>query len=78
MSSELLDYLQKQQGVIFKRLYQQPSTVLAVLRRMLPHLGQWHYSLLLRALLTALSENHGNGDAVHVRTSIRRGPDGLD
>ena len=40
MSTALLDYLQQQPGVTFRKLYRQPSTVLAVLRRMLPHLGE--------------------------------------
>jgi hypothetical protein len=40
MSVQLQDYLQLQTGVTFKKLYQQPATVLAVLRRMLPHLAK--------------------------------------
>jgi transcription initiation factor TFIIH subunit 4 len=40
MSVALQDYLQQQPGVTFKKLYQQPATVLAVLRRMLPHLAK--------------------------------------
>ncbi|KAF2665664.1 RNA polymerase II transcription initiation protein [Microthyrium microscopicum] len=40
LSSAVLDYLQAQPGVTFKRLYLQPPTVLAVLRRMLPHLAK--------------------------------------
>jgi hypothetical protein len=39
MSAALLEYLEQLPGLAFKRLYEQPSTVLAVLRRMLPHLG---------------------------------------
>jgi hypothetical protein len=42
MSVALLEYLQQQPGTTFKRLYEKPSTVLAILRRMLPHLGM-HY-----------------------------------
>ncbi|KAF2425235.1 RNA polymerase II transcription factor-like protein B subunit 2 [Tothia fuscella] len=40
MSAALLEYLEAQQGIVFKKLYRQPSTVLAVLRRMLPHLAK--------------------------------------
>jgi transcription initiation factor TFIIH subunit 4 len=40
MSIQLQDYLQLQTGITFKKLYQQPATVLAVLRRMLPHLAK--------------------------------------
>lgn len=38
-SSALFEYMEKLPGVTFKRLYEQPSTALAVFRRMLPHLG---------------------------------------
>lgn len=38
-SSQALEYLEQQPGLTHKRLYQQPSTALAVFRRMLPHLG---------------------------------------
>jgi len=40
MSAQLLDFLQQQPGVTFSKLYRQPSTALAVLRRMLPHLAK--------------------------------------
>ena len=33
------EYLEQLPGTVFRRLYQQPSTALAVFRRMLPHLG---------------------------------------
>ncbi|OJD39850.1 tfiih and nucleotide excision repair factor 3 complexes subunit [Diplodia corticola] len=39
-SSQALDYLEGLSGAIHKRLYQQPSAVLAVFRRMLPHLAK--------------------------------------
>ncbi|KAK7516716.1 putative TFIIH and nucleotide excision repair factor 3 complexes subunit [Phyllosticta citriasiana] len=39
-SSQALEYLEQQPGLTHKRLYQQPSTVLAVFRRMLPHLAK--------------------------------------
>ncbi|KAE9977192.1 hypothetical protein BLS_006687 [Venturia inaequalis] len=40
MSAALLEYLEGLPGLAFKKLYEQPSTVLAVLRRMLPHLAK--------------------------------------
>lgn len=39
-SQRALDYLEAQSGIIFNKLYQQPSTALAIFRRMLPHLGK--------------------------------------
>lgn len=39
-SQRVLDYLEGQRGVVFAKLYQQPSTALAVFRRMLPHLAK--------------------------------------
>ncbi|EOD52920.1 putative tfiih and nucleotide excision repair factor 3 complexes subunit protein [Neofusicoccum parvum UCRNP2] len=39
-SSQALEYLEGLPGTIHKRLYQQPSAVLAVFRRMLPHLAK--------------------------------------
>lgn len=35
-----LDYLEQQPGTTFTKLYQQPSTALAIFRRMLPHLAK--------------------------------------
>jgi len=40
MSAKLLEFLQQQPRITFQRLYKQPSTALAVLRRMLPHLAK--------------------------------------
>lgn len=51
-SQRALDYLEGQPGIIFNRLYQQPSTALAIFRRMLPHLGELR---LKAALLPSLS-----------------------
>lgn len=34
-----LEYLEGRPGTTFLKLYQQPSTALAIFRRMLPHLG---------------------------------------
>ncbi|KAG9674765.1 transcription factor Tfb2, partial [Aureobasidium melanogenum] len=39
-SKRALEYLEGQPGIIFNRLYQQPSTALAIFRRMLPHLAK--------------------------------------
>lgn len=39
-SQRVLEYLEAQPGLIFNKLYQQPSTALAIFRRMLPHLGE--------------------------------------
>lgn len=33
------EYLEGLPGTVFRRLYEQPSTALAIFRRMLPHLG---------------------------------------
>lgn len=38
-SLALFEYLEQLPGTTFKRLYKQPSTALAIFRRMLPHLG---------------------------------------
>jgi transcription initiation factor TFIIH subunit 4 len=35
------EYLERLPGTTFRRLYQEPSTALAIFRRMLPHLGQF-------------------------------------
>lgn len=39
-SQRALDYLEQLPGTTFKQLYQQPSTALAIFRRMLPHLAK--------------------------------------
>ncbi|KAK0616486.1 transcription factor Tfb2-domain-containing protein [Immersiella caudata] len=39
-SYQLSDYLEKLPGTTFRKLYQQPSTALAIFRRMLPHLAK--------------------------------------
>ncbi|KAI9704523.1 MAG: RNA polymerase II transcription factor B 52 kDa subunit [Bogoriella megaspora] len=44
-----LEYLQAQPGWLHSKLYQQPSTVLAVFRRMLPHLAKTFVMVLLWA-----------------------------
>ena len=39
-SQRALDYLEQLPGTTFSKLYQQPSTALAIFRRMLPHLAK--------------------------------------
>lgn len=40
-SSRPFEYLESLPGTVFFKLYQQPSTALAIFRRMLPDLGAW-------------------------------------
>ena len=37
---QLTEYLEKLPGTTFRKLYQQPSTALAIFRRMLPEMAQ--------------------------------------
>ncbi|CAK7243216.1 MAG: RNA polymerase II transcription factor B 52 kDa subunit [Sporothrix thermara] len=46
-SLTLSDYLEKQPGTSFRRLYQQPSTTLAIFRRMLPSLAKAFVRMML-------------------------------
>ncbi|CAK7227119.1 RNA polymerase II transcription factor B 52 kDa subunit [Sporothrix bragantina] len=46
-SLTLSDYLEKQPGTSFRRLYQQPSTTLAIFRRMLPSLAKAFVRMIL-------------------------------
>lgn len=39
-STASFEYLERLPGTSFARLYEQPSTALAIFRRMLPHLGE--------------------------------------
>src|SRR3954451_22214407 len=39
-SYQLSDYLEKLPGTAFRKLYQQPSTAMAIFRRMLPNLAK--------------------------------------
>ncbi|KAK8238462.1 putative TFIIH and nucleotide excision repair factor 3 complexes subunit [Phyllosticta capitalensis] len=50
-SSQALEYLEQQPGLTHKRLYQQPSTALAVFRRMLPHLACFTAKAIVMAML---------------------------
>jgi len=45
-SPRTLDYLESLPGTVFYKLYQQPSTALAIFRRMLPDLGMYFGHLL--------------------------------
>lgn len=54
-TSRPLEYLEGLPGTTFFKLYQQPSTALAIFRRMLPDLGIWS-SYLMRKCRTN-SEN---------------------
>ncbi|CAK7206570.1 RNA polymerase II transcription factor B 52 kDa subunit [Sporothrix eucalyptigena] len=59
-SLTLSDYLEKQPGTSFRRLYQQPSTTLAIFRRMLPSLAKAFVRMMLYLdgplLLTTLDD----------------------
>ncbi|KAE8453654.1 hypothetical protein EG329_009165 [Mollisiaceae sp. DMI_Dod_QoI] len=46
-TSASFEYLERLPGVTFRRLYQQPSTALAIFRRMLPHLAKTFAMALL-------------------------------
>lgn len=46
-----LEYLESLPGTVFNRLYKQPSTALAIFRRMLPHLGMLQSFLLCTLLI---------------------------
>ncbi|PGH13572.1 hypothetical protein AJ79_03565 [Helicocarpus griseus UAMH5409] len=46
-SSRSMDYLESLPGTVFRRLYQQPSTALAIFRRMLPRLAKCFVMALL-------------------------------
>lgn len=68
-SSQALEYLEGLTGATHKRLYQQPSAVLAVFRRMLPHLGSWPcHSIRTTARTNPIcSEDDCYGNALHDR-----------
>jgi hypothetical protein len=58
------EYLERLPGTTFRRLYQQPSTSLAIFRRMLPHLGM-KLLVIRRGMLTINSEDICYGFAVY-------------
>jgi hypothetical protein len=70
-SKRALEYLEGQPGIIFNRLYKQPSTALAIFRRMLPHLGELCTRQHSSLLLTEPSQASGYGYALHAH-AVRR------
>lgn len=66
------EYLERLPGTTFRRLYQQPSTALAIFRRMLPHLGTWLFSSSHAAMLTGNSQDICYGTSLHEQTSATR------
>ena len=67
MSSSLriIDYLETLPGVTKNQLYRQPSTVLAVFRRIQSHLGMRQVLIRSVAVTDKCSEKFGYGFAVH-------------
>jgi hypothetical protein len=70
-SKRALEYLEGQPGIIFNRLYKQPSTALAIFRRMLPHLGELYPSHHSSSRLTDHSQESGHGYALHAYAICR-------
>jgi len=58
------DYLEKLPGTSFARLYEQPSTSLAIFRRMLPPLGIFFESMAVMALIPS-SKDFCHGFTIH-------------
>jgi hypothetical protein len=56
-TSRPLEYLESLPGMTFNKLYQQPSTALAIFRRMLPDLGISRSSPLVNRSFETDSEN---------------------
>ncbi|KAF4306407.1 Transcription factor Tfb2 [Botryosphaeria dothidea] len=67
-SSQALEYLEGLTGATHKRLYQQPSAVLAVFRRMLPHLA--------KMIVMTMLYMTGPFPAAELETWIRNGSSG--
>lgn len=67
MSSSLriIDYLETLPGVTKNQLYKQPSTVLAVFRRIQSHLGMRQVLIRSVGVTDKCSEKSGYGSAVH-------------
>jgi hypothetical protein len=59
------EYLEGLPGTVFNRLYQQPSTALAIFRRMLPHLGMDNVPKFTEIYLRLLSQDLCYGHAVY-------------
>lgn len=64
-SQRVLDYLEQQPGTTFTKLYQQPSTALAIFRRMLPHLA--------KTLVMALLYTHEPSPAADIDRCFKAG-----
>lgn len=66
------EYLEQLPGLTFQKLYQQPSTALAIFRRMLPDLGalnkgSWVNEFLV--LIVTISKMSCDGAALYARPS---------
>ena len=59
------EYLEGLPGTTFNRLYKQPSTALAIYRRMLPHLGMPHSLKSLTVGADKPSKEFRNGFVIH-------------
>lgn len=76
-STRPFDYLEQLPGTTFNKLYRQPSAALAIFRRMLPDLGEWH-----ARFIPGSADRHSkmlrHGPALHERSRSRGGPGGVD
>lgn len=68
------EYLEQLPGLTFQKLYQQPSTALAIFRRMLPDLGALNILSSLQffgfgALINGISKMSCDGAALYARPS---------
>jgi len=66
----VFEYLESMPGTTFRRLYQHPSTALAIFRRMLPHLGILFSCTLNFPSLTLYSQNLCDEHALHPETAF--------
>jgi hypothetical protein len=64
-TSQALDYLEQLSGATHKKLYEQPSTALAVFRCMLPHLGEYPKHYLGFTADSYCSKDRSHGTAVY-------------
>ena len=62
------EYLEGLPGTTFNRLYKQPSTALAIFRRMLPHLGKLYIRCRAIGRANNSSQELCDGYAVHQPT----------
>jgi len=68
-ASRPLEYLEGLPGTTFYKLYQQPSTALAIFRRMLPDLGIWSSYLICKCTV-----NRDNSKMLCDGSSLLEGP----